>query len=238
MACDEAGTQRYAGKVGTGYHEGMLEPSALRLRTASRQGQRRYPPQTKRGPGISRRRLGQYSFETSNEDKVFFPDTGLTKGALIEYYERIAERILPHLRDRPLVVQRFPDGIDEEGFYQKQAAAYLPDWITTIEVDLKTTGGCQKLVVCGKQATLVYLIDQGCVTLHPWLSSTDRIQHPDSLVIDLDPPDSGFDEARRDYTVENVLGRIHGRDDLWQGLRRRARALGPARERLARLLDE
>ncbi|HKK52150.1 MAG TPA: non-homologous end-joining DNA ligase [Myxococcota bacterium] len=146
---------------------------------------------------MSLRRYGRIPVETSNEDKVFFPGIGATKGDVIDYYDRIADRMLPHLRDRPLVLQRFPDGIDAKGFYQKQAGGHFPDWITTTRVDLVTTGGTQELVVCDKQATLVYLADQGVIAFHVWLSRTDRIRHPDQLVVDLDPAGDDFESARR-----------------------------------------
>jgi bifunctional non-homologous end joining protein LigD len=143
------------------------------------------------------RRYGRRSVETSNEDKVLFPEAELTKGGLIDYYERMAEHILPHLEDRALVVQRFPDGIHADGFYQKQVGDYFPDWITTVEVEVGSEGGTQELVVCDRKATLGYLANQACIALHPWLSRRDRLDHPDVLVIDLDPPKDDFEAARR-----------------------------------------
>jgi len=145
---------------------------------------------------MSRRRYGRFSVETSREEKVLFPDGGLTKGELVDHYEIIWEVVRSHLRDRPLVMQRFPDGIEEEGFYQKQASEWFPDWVRTIPVPVRQ-GGKQDLVVADKKATLAYLADQGCITLHAWLARCDRLEHPDRLVIDLDPPEaSGFDAAR------------------------------------------
>ncbi|KPK10915.1 MAG: hypothetical protein AMJ62_16590 [Myxococcales bacterium SG8_38] len=145
---------------------------------------------------MATRRYGQYSVETSREDKVLFPKSSITKGDLIEYYERISDHILPHLSDRPLVLQRFPDGIDEEGFYQKQASDYFPDWIATTRVKVASSRSHQDLVVCNNTATLVYLANQACISFHPWLSRTHRIDHPDQLVVDLDPPSDDFEEAR------------------------------------------
>jgi len=115
---------------------------------------------------MTTRRYGRRTVDTSNEDKVLFPEAGLTKGALIDYYERIADEILPHLRERPLVLQRFPDGIGEDGFYQKQVGDYFPDWITTVRVDVSRSDGRQELVVCDAKATLGYLANQACITLH------------------------------------------------------------------------
>jgi len=146
---------------------------------------------------MTRRRYGRYGFESANEDKIFFPDAEICKGGVIDYYERIADLLLPHLRDRPLVLQRFPDGIEEEGFYQKQIGSHFPHWIDTVRVELRSTGDSQTLVVCNKKATLAYLADQGVLTLHPWLSRRDRLDHPDLLVIDLDPPAGRFEPARQ-----------------------------------------
>jgi bifunctional non-homologous end joining protein LigD len=143
-----------------------------------------------------KRRHGRRSLDTSNEDKVLFPGAGITKGDLIDYYERISDRMLPHLKDRPLVMQRFPDGIEKSGFYQKQVGDYFPDWIDTVRVKLKTSGESQELVVCGNKTSLAYLMNQACLTLHPWLSRRDRVDHPDLMVIDLDPPGSDFEPAR------------------------------------------
>jgi bifunctional non-homologous end joining protein LigD len=146
---------------------------------------------------MSRRRFGRHTVETSNEDKVLFPDDGITKGDLMDYYEAVADHLLPWVRERPLVMQRFPDGIEAGGFYHKQVAEHFPDWIPTVEVE-KSGGQKQQLVVCNAKATLVYLANLGCVTLHPWLCRIDRLDHPDQLIVDLDPPANGPFTAVRD----------------------------------------
>lgn len=145
---------------------------------------------------MTTRQFGPYSVDTSREDKVLFPKSSITKGDLIDYYERISPELLPHLTDRPLVLQRFPDGIREDGFYQKQISDYFPDWIDKVTVSVASSGSEQALVVCNNAATLVYLANQACITLHPWLSRTDRLDHPDQLVVDLDPPSNDFEDAR------------------------------------------
>lgn len=158
---------------------------------------------------MARRSYGRYGFESGNEDKLFFPDAGIRKGEVIDYYERIADVLLPHLRDRPLVLQRFPDGIEEDGFYQKQVGSHFPDWIDTVRVDVHGKTDTQELVVCNKKATLAYLADQGVLTLHPWLSREDRLHHPDLLVIDLDPAGENFESARgAALRVRGLLGEL------------------------------
>lgn len=145
---------------------------------------------------MSERHFGAITVETSNEDKLLFPADGITKGDLMDYYEAISDRLLPFLRDRPLVMQRFPDGVGAAGFYQKQVAEHFPEWISTVRV-ARSQGGPQELVVCDKKATLVYLANLACIALHPWLSRTDRLDRPDQLVIDLDPPpDADFTVVR------------------------------------------
>jgi len=132
--------------------------------------------------------------ETSNEDKVFFPDAKITKGDLISYYESIEDLILPHMEGRPLMMQRFPDGIEADGFYQKEAGDYFPDWMETMEI--KKEGGTVNQVICNNASSLKYLVNQGTITFHTWLSRNPEINHPDKLIIDLDPPEGNFEIVR------------------------------------------
>jgi bifunctional non-homologous end joining protein LigD len=128
--------------------------------------------------------------ELSSQDKVLFPDCGISKGDLVDYYRRIALVALPHWRDRPTSLQRFPDGIDQDGFFQKDAPDYFPDWIAREE--LKKEGGSVEHVLVNDAATAVYLANQGCITLHLGLSRVDRIDRPDRLILDLDPAGDDF----------------------------------------------
>jgi bifunctional non-homologous end joining protein LigD len=146
---------------------------------------------------MGERSYGAYRVEISNSDKVFFPDTGMTKGDLIDYYERVAETMLPHLEGRPLTLHRYPDGLAGEGFYQKQIPEYFPKWVSRVEVSKKEEGGSQLQVICDRKATLVYLANQACVTPHIWLSREDKLDHPDRMIIDLDPPGDDFEPVRR-----------------------------------------
>ena len=135
-------------------------------------------------------RFGKYSVETSNEEKIFWPDDGISKGDLIAYYREMADVMIPWLRGRPIVMQRFPNGIEKYGFFHKDAPDHFPEWIRRFTV--KKKGGIVDHVVCDNAATLVYLANQGCVTLHLWLSSTDRIDRPDQMIFDLDPSEDDF----------------------------------------------
>ena len=143
---------------------------------------------------MATRRYGPYSFDASREDKVLFPDARITKGGLIDFCEKIAETVLPHIKGRPLTMHRFPDGIDSGGFYEKRAPDHFPQWISRVTVD--TEDGRQKQVLCDKRATLAYLANQACITPHVWLSRADDLGKPDLVVFDLDPPDGGFGAVR------------------------------------------
>jgi bifunctional non-homologous end joining protein LigD len=127
-------------------------------------------------------------------DKVLFPDSGVTKGDLAQYYARVAEVGLPHWRDRAVSLKRFPDGIDGEGFFQKRAADYFPDWIRTAK--LPGDDATVDYVVIDDAATLVYLADQATIEPHVMLSRVDKPQHPDRLIFDFDPSDDDFEKVR------------------------------------------
>ena len=124
-------------------------------------------------------KIGAHTVELSNLEKVLFPDDGITKGDLIDYYQHIAETMLPHLAGHPLSMQRFPGGIQAEGFYQKEMPEYFPDWIRRVSIEVKEDQTRQAQVVCDNTETLIYLANQACITLHPWLSRADKVNHPD-----------------------------------------------------------
>jgi len=130
----------------------------------------------------------------SNQDKTLFPKDGISKGDLVDYYRRIAEIAIPHYRGRPLTMHRFPDGIDADGFFQKEAPDHFPDWIERATLDKE--GGSLRQVIANDAATLVYLANQGCITPHLGLSTIDAIDRPDRLIIDLDPSDDEFGKVQ------------------------------------------
>ncbi len=147
-------------------------------------------------PGDKTIQVNGHTLELTSVDKVLFPGAGITKGDLIDYYRRIAPIMLPHLKDRPLTLQRFPNGIDQSGFYQKEMPDYFPDWIERVIVQVEGTGERQPQVICQNEATLVYLANQACITPHAWLSRADKLDYPDRVIFDLDPPDNRFDLVR------------------------------------------
>src|SRR5690606_37744512 len=116
--------------------------------------------------------------EVSNADRVVFPDDGITKGDVVDYYARIAEHAFPHLRARPPAVKRYPEGIGGQGFFQKRAADHFPGWIARVDVP-KREGGILPHVVVNEASVLPYLANQGVIELHPWLALADDLEHPD-----------------------------------------------------------
>lgn len=148
--------------------------------------------------GTRRVRAGRRTVEVKRVDKVLFPGAGgakeYTKGDLVDYYRSVAAYMLPHLRGRPLMLERHPDGVDGPRFMQKNTPEHYPDWITRVEVPKED--GTVRHTVCDDTATLVHLADQACLTLHRWLSRTDRLDRPDRMVFDLDPADDDFGQVR------------------------------------------
>ena len=133
-------------------------------------------------------RAGNRSIEISKADKVFFPEDGITKGDMAEYYQRVAATMVRYTDERALAAERFPDGITGERIFQKNVPEHFPEWIRRVEVP-KKEGGTTVHAVCDSAATLVYLADQACVTPHVWLSRIDALDTPDRMIFDLDPSD-------------------------------------------------
>jgi bifunctional non-homologous end joining protein LigD len=125
----------------------------------------------------------------SNLNKIYFPEVGVKKRELLAYYYRMARYILPFLQDRPMVLRRYPDGVDGKAFFQKEAPSYLPDWIETATVDSEERGGEMQYILCNSRATLLYLTNLGCIDHNPWSSRAQSQENPDYVFFDLDPTD-------------------------------------------------
>ncbi|MFE9309935.1 non-homologous end-joining DNA ligase [Streptomyces sp. NPDC006706] len=138
---------------------------------------------------------GNRTVEIKRADKDMFPEDGITKADLAGYHRRVSRRILPHLRGRPLMLERYPDGIDGGRFMQKDTPDHFPDWIHRCE--LPKEDGTVTYPVCDDLASLLYLVDQACITPHRWPSKADRPDNPDRLVFDLDPPAGDFAPVRK-----------------------------------------
>lgn len=133
--------------------------------------------------------------EVSRPDKLLWPDARVTKAAYRAYLDAVAEHMLPWLRGRPLTVIRAPDGVDGERYFQKAASSYAPAWIRTIEITAPSAKRDVAYVVCDNLQTLEWLGNQAAVEFHPAPVRADRLDRPDWLVFDIDPPDDRFDDA-------------------------------------------
>ncbi|WP_405621367.1 non-homologous end-joining DNA ligase [Streptomyces sp. NBC_00076] len=152
-------------------------------------------------------RAGRHTVEVHRPDKVLFPGGDgakeYTKADLVDYHRSVAPFMLPHLRGRPLMVERHPDGIDGARFMQKNTPENYPEWITRVEVAKE--GGTVCHTVCDDTATLLYLVDQAGLTLHRWLSRVDSVERPDRMVFDLDPSKDDFEAVRE---AARLLGEL------------------------------
>jgi bifunctional non-homologous end joining protein LigD len=133
----------------------------------------------------------------SNLDKVFWPDDGYTKGDLVRYYQDVWPWLAPYLRDRPVVLTRYPDGITGKSFFQKNAPAFTPDWVRTFRVE------DTDYFICNELDTLLYVINSGCIPLHVWSARCMSLDRPDWTILDLDPKGAPW------RNVVTVAGCIH-----------------------------
>ncbi|CAN5162558.1 DNA ligase D [soil metagenome] len=131
----------------------------------------------------------------SNPGKIYWPGEGYTKGDLIEYYRAVAGWILPYLRDRPLVMTRFPDGIEGKSFYQKDAPEFAPSWLRTVPIWSEETQREIRYFVCDDVDSLLYVANLGSIPLHVWGSRVGSLELPDWCVIDLDPKEAPFSDV-------------------------------------------
>jgi bifunctional non-homologous end joining protein LigD len=123
----------------------------------------------------------------SNLNKVYFPESGYTKRNLLAYYYRIADYILPFLRDRALVLRRYPDGIKGQAFFQKDMKEGTPDWFVTTPIESETKGEPLRAPTANDRASLLYLTGLGCIDENPWSNRIEDLEHPDYFFFDLDP---------------------------------------------------
>ena len=144
---------------------------------------------------------GSRELKLSNLDKVFFPVERITKGDLLEYYRGVAPVLVPHLKDRPFTMVRWPDGIEGKKFFQKDAPSHMPEWIPTFRTQVSTREAPRQkkwvnFPVADDELALLWMVNMGCVDMNTWYSRIDRPERPDWVLFDLDPsPDVGFAET-------------------------------------------
>ncbi len=134
--------------------------------------------------------------KVTNLDKVFWKKEGYTKGDLINYYQNIADVMLPYLNDKPLSLNRHPNGIDKPNFFQKDVALNnLPKWAKTTEIHSDSNNKEINYLICNDKASLIYMANLGCIEINPWLSTYKKPENPEFMVIDLDPDGNKFSEV-------------------------------------------
>jgi bifunctional non-homologous end joining protein LigD len=139
-----------------------------------------------------------HEVKLTSPDRVLYPDDGITKGDVFEYYEQVAPTLVPHLKDRPFTMKRYPHGINGEVFFQKQAPKGMPDWIPTRQFRTLPREGGPRLVdfpLVNSPESVLYMVQMNCIDMNAWYSRVDKPDRPDFVLFDLDPPDDGFELA-------------------------------------------
>ncbi len=148
-------------------------------------------------------RKGKRVLKLSNLDKPFWPEEGITKGDVLAYYRDVAPALVPHLKDRPFTMKRYPDGWQGKFFFQKDAPKHMPEWIPTRAFEASTRDKPpQRRVIdfplVNDELALLWMVNMGCIDMNTWYSRVDKPSRPDFVLFDLDPsPDVGFPETIR-----------------------------------------
>lgn len=156
-------------------------------------------------------KVGKTTLHLTNQNKVYFPDDGITKGDIVNYYNEVADLILPYLKDRPQSMNRFPNGINGPSFYQKDLDLdKVPSWLKTKSLHSESNNAEIDYLICNDKATLLYMANLGCIEINPWNSTTKKIDNPDWIVIDIDPAKEEFSEVvRTALTVKEVMDELN-----------------------------
>jgi bifunctional non-homologous end joining protein LigD len=148
-------------------------------------------------------RKGKRTLRLSNLDKPFWPEEGITKGDLLAFYRDVASVVVPHVRDRPFTLKRYPDGWQGDHFFQKDAPRGMPEWIQTVNIEVTTRDRPRQrrridAPLVNDELALLWMVNMGCIDLNTWYSRVDKLDRPDFVLFDLDPsPDVGFRETVR-----------------------------------------
>src|SRR5690606_37687561 len=143
----------------------------------------------------------------TNPKKIYFPEDGITKEDVIEYYQKISNIILPYLKNRPQSLHRYPNGIHELSFFQKDAGSDTPSFVHSESIYSESTDKYIEYILCNNKSTLSYLNNLGCIELNIWSSRIQKLTHPDYLVLDLDPSEKNTfeDVIETAQAVEEIL---------------------------------
>ncbi len=185
-------------------HDGRLRApvyQGLREDKAPEEVRRELPGEQPAPPIPEMLKKGKRVLRLSNLDKPFWPEEGVTKGDLLAFYRDVAPVLVPHLKNRPFTLKRYPDGWQGKHFFQKDAPRGMPDWIPTVELEVSTREKSRQrrkihAPLVNDELTLLWLVNMGCIDLNTWYSRVDKLDRPDWVLFDLDPSaDVGFRET-------------------------------------------
>lgn len=155
---------------------------------------------------ISLINTGSKKVNFTHLDKVFWPEEGYTKGDVIAYYNTIYPHIIKYMKGRPESLRRQPNGINDKGFFHKDAGLSGPDWLTSVPLYSESAEKEVHYIICNDKATLLYLANMGCIEMNPWNSTVKNLDHPDYLIMDIDPSENNtFDQV---VDTANVIKEI------------------------------
>ncbi|MES2573781.1 MAG: DNA ligase D [Bacteroidota bacterium] len=155
-------------------------------------------------------KIGKTTLHLTNQNKIYFPDDGITKGDIVQYYNEVADLMLPYLKNRPQSMNRFPNGITAPGFYQKDVDVdKIPSWLKTEKIYSESNDKHLDYLICNDKQTLLYMANLGCIEINPWNSTIKKIENPDWLVMDIDPENDKFEEViKTALTVKEVMDEL------------------------------
>jgi bifunctional non-homologous end joining protein LigD len=168
-------------------------------------------PKTKKRENDYDLKVGKTTLHLTNQNKVYFPNEGITKGDIVDYYDEVADLMLPYLKDRPQSMNRFPNGINGPSFYQKDLDLdKVPSWLKTASIYSDSNNANIDYLICNDKATLLYMANLGCIDINPWNSTVKNIENPDWMVIDIDPEKEDFTEVvKTALTVKEVMDELN-----------------------------
>ncbi len=178
-----------------------------RQKQSKKETMKKAEPEKRSGKDDVVKKIGKQELKLTNQNKIYFPHDDITKGDVITFYQSISQYILPHLRARPQSMNRYPNGIEGLSFFQKDAPEETPEWIETQKVFSESSDKYINYIICNDKATLAYLNNLGCIELNVWTSKIQKADHPDYLVLDLDPSEKNSfeDVIETAQTVKEVL---------------------------------
>lgn len=168
----------------------------LRIDKETKQVVQEVPATEQEEPDEKEEHFGRIKVKLTNQHKLYWKKEGITKGRLVQYYRDISDYILPYLKDRPLTLNRHPDGADAPGFFQKDLdMKQVPSWIKTARIFSESNNKEIDYLVCPNKASLLWMVNLGCIEINPWLSTYKKQEHPLFAVMDIDPRQIAFEEA-------------------------------------------